>query len=84
MSFQGVLSKRNTALLKILSRNIADVTFIFFISHKTVVFSSETGKSIEHNTRNDITKKHAKESYVDHIIDKPKHLESRHCLTDCS
>lgn len=62
-------------LLDGLSVNVTDVAIVFFIVLQLISQISKTGKGIEHDSRNDITEKNAKEDTIDGVINKSNSLE---------
>lgn len=66
------------------SWHVTNVAFICLIVIKSLIFLSESGKSIEHDTLDYISKEHAKKCTVYHIISESTNFKCFHSLRNGS
>lgn len=66
------------------SRHITHKTLIFFIIVESFIGLSETCKSIQHDTLNNVTEKKSKECQIYHIIGKSSNFKLFHCFNNGS
>jgi hypothetical protein len=79
-----MLVKVLSLLLKALTTDVADVTFVFLVLLQIISSFSEGAEGVNHESTNNISEEHLKESEVDDIVDESHDFKLLHSLANNS